>query len=490
MTLLGVLCDSRGILMDRYGTFKEMVGSAAERFKEIGKKETVRVISHLDADGITSCSILVRMLSSNSMRYSVSTVQQLTEEGIGQLAKEPYKVIVFSDLGSGMIPAIRQSIPDRTVFIIDHHELSEETAAPNIVHLNPHLCGIDGGSEISGAGVAYLFSRELSAAAGRMAHIALIGAIGDIQEGAEGFQLLNREILEEAIRQGSIKKERGLRLFGAQTRAIHKALEYCTDPYIPGISGSESGSIAFLHQLGINPQKEDGTWKKIIDLSAEELQRLTTGVIMRRLGEKKPEDVLGNIYLLTGEEQGSPLRDAKEFCTLLNACGRMNKASLGIGACLGDRRTKLKAIRHLEDYRKAIVSALKWFETSRGSQAVVEGEGFVIINAKDQVLPTMIGTLASILSKSRHVKDGSYILSLARNLDHTTKVSIRLAGVESNGEIDLRNIVALLADPVGGSAGGHQFAAGAIIATEKEEEFLALAQDVLSKKGMEEVIRN
>ena len=73
---------------------------------------------------------------------------------------------------------------------------------------------------------------------------------------------LNNEILETAVKHRKIKVEKGLRLFGVHTKPIHKVLEYSTDPYIPGISGNESGAIQFLHQIGIEP-KNGNKWKKI-----------------------------------------------------------------------------------------------------------------------------------------------------------------------------------------------------------------------------------
>ena len=62
----------------------------------------------------------------------------------------------------------------------------------------------------------------------------------------------------------------------------------------------------------------------------EEIKKLVSGIILRRLSEDSPEDVLGDVYILNEEEKESPFRDAKEFSTLLNACGRLEKASLGM----------------------------------------------------------------------------------------------------------------------------------------------------------------
>ena len=208
---------------------------------------------------------------------------------------------------------------------------------------------------------------------------------------------------------------------------------------------------------------------------------------MKRVNEEKPEDIIGNVYILPNEEKESPTRDAKEFATLLNACGRLGKASLGIGACLGDKKIKERAIKSLLGYKREIVSAINWYERSKETDRVVRGKGYTIINAKDNVMPTIIGTLASIISKSNEVKAGTFILSMADLSDGHNKVSFRLAGM--NQDTDLVKIIKEISDKVGGSeAGGHMNAAGALIDTEKEEEFIKVAKEVLERKAMEEKI--
>ena len=279
-----------------YEAFEKDVLKAADAFKQWDKGETVRVISHLDADGIASCSILIRMLNRDNRKYSISIVQQLKEETLQELGKEPYKHYIFSDLGSGQLNAIEKFLKGRNVLILDHHKPETEKESKDILQINPCLHGIEGSREISGAGVAYWFAKTLDMEMEKAAHIAIIGAIGDVQE-QNGFLHMNDEILKTAVKHRKIKVERGLRMFGLQGRPLHKVLEYSTDPYIPGVSGSESGSIQFLQQLGIDPKRGSG-WKRMIDLSEDEKKKLVSGIVMKRLNEEKPEDILGNNYTL------------------------------------------------------------------------------------------------------------------------------------------------------------------------------------------------
>ena len=464
---------------DRYEHFKQLVENAADRFKKIDHKKIVRIISHLDADGLSSAAVMISAMNRSNRFYSLSTVYQLDEEIVKGLVDDSCQVIFFTDLGSGQLRLIKKYLKDKFVFIFDHHQLQDHEPLDNVVHVNPNIFGIDGSKEISGAGVAYLFAKALDSSNVDVAHVALMGAVGDVQED-RGFRKLNAEILEDAKKAGSVKVIMGLRLFGANTRPLHKLLERSSDHPIPGITGSESSAIAFIQSLGINMKGPAG-WVRLIDLTDEELQKLSTAIVLRRLGTEKPEDILGPVYILCKEKKGSPLRDIKEFATVLNACGRLEKSSAGIGTCLGNERIKKTSLKVMGQYRREIRNSLKWFrETSEG---IDKGEGYLIINAGCNVKSTIIGTLASILSNFEEFKKGTFVLSLARRKGGKTKVSLRYSG-NSEG-LNLKDVAYEMASSVGGQAGGHYAAAGALIDSAKEKEFVENAKKILENKIVE-----
>ncbi|MBI2142074.1 DHH family phosphoesterase, partial [Candidatus Woesearchaeota archaeon] len=379
--------------MDKYAQFYAYVRKVADGFRAIPPNEVIRIVSHLDADGISSCSVLVKAVTRANRQYVVSVMQKLDQAEAASLAKEDYNYFAFTDLGSGQFRVLKEHMKGKKLYILDHHKPDATGESENIVHVNPHLFGIDGSKEVSGAGVAYLFAKALDERNMDMAHIAIVGAIGDVQE-SSGFQRVNSEILADAVKAGKMKVIPGLKVFGAQTKPLHKLLAYSTEHKIPGVTGSESSAIQFLNQLGISPQKGN-SWKKLVDLEDEELRKLVAGILIRRVNEKEPEAIIGPVYILCEEEKESPLRDAKEFSTLLNACGRMDKAELGIGCCLGNKKLKAKAIDHLADYKKEIMKALNWFEASYGlgsSKHLIKGKNYIIINAGRNIRETMIGT--------------------------------------------------------------------------------------------------
>ena len=85
---------------------KEIIKTAAEEFRKVPQNETIKLISHLDCDGLTSCSIIIKAMNTENRRYNVSILQQLDKAALTELSKEPYKYILFTDLGSGHLNAI------------------------------------------------------------------------------------------------------------------------------------------------------------------------------------------------------------------------------------------------------------------------------------------------------------------------------------------------------------------------------------------------
>lgn len=459
--------------------FLAALHSAAGEFKKVCSRGKIRLISNLDADGISAASIMVRALERQGAEHSLLIMHQLLEEDVKSLAEEDCQVIIFCDLGSGQLNHINRHLSGRKVFVLDHHEVQGKPGK-DVTQLNPHDYGYEGSTEISAAGVCFFFARELDKSNEDLAYLAIIGAIGDVQE-KDGFKALNKKILEIAMERGIIRVEKGLKLFGLETRPLGKLLMYSGDIIIPGVTNDDKGSRRFLKERGIKSFNK-GEPRNFYDLSDDERNHLIEGIIKKRkeAGLECAEEIFTNIYFIEGEKRG-PFRDAKEFSTLLNSCGRMDNATLGIGACLRDERQRKEAVRSLKDYRRQIVNNLDWFKrnSSEGSSRVIRGHNYLIINAREDVLSTMIGTLASMISKNKSFEKDIFVLSMARNDDQTTKISLRISGNPAG--VDLKEVIAGIVSVVGGEAGGHQHAAGAVIETGKEEEFIACAKEAFER---------
>src|SRR3989339_484122 len=109
------------------------------------------------------------------IKFSVKIIKSLDEQFIQELPKD--KIIIFLDLASGSLHHIQNSNL-KNVFIIDHHEISEEIPE-DINIINPEL---NNKEKISASVLTYLFCKELDQSNKEYAKIAILGMIGDSLE--------------------------------------------------------------------------------------------------------------------------------------------------------------------------------------------------------------------------------------------------------------------------------------------------------------------
>ena len=465
--------------MDRQQEFKDRAAKVAELFCSIGRAKPVKIVSHFDADGISACAIIIKAMNILGYAYNATIVKQLTQGVVYDLSHDKADTIIFCDMGSGEIDRIAEILKGKQIFIIDHHRISGSTS--DVVLLNPEQFGISGSKELSASGAAYFLYRQI-AKKKNTAHIALVGAIGDYQEhnGLSGF---NKEILEDAKSQGLVKVAEGLRISCSESALINKALEFSLDPLIPGISGSEASAVKFLQELTVG--KQGYRWKKFSELGEKEAKIIASAVIEKRRGVDKFEDIFGPVYFLP-KEKNEAMKNAAEYANLLDACGRMEKASVGLGACLGDETSKMRALSILNQYKRELLENFQWFDKARKNRdsTVIEEKGYVIINAKSRIRDTMLGALATVLTSSPEYAKGKLIMTLGYDAD-MIKVSLRAAGKLN---VDLKRILELMVLPVKGTCGGHKNAAGGRLEKGREEEFTENAKHVLEKFSAEETV--
>ena len=415
---------------------------AAQDFIEKAKNKSVKIISHNDTDGITSAAIMAKTLQRLDIPFSIIILKQLEKEEIYKLPEN--EVLLFLDLGSSSLQDITKLKTD--VFVIDHHEIPGEIPL-NITLINPHKFKEE---DISGAGLTYLFAKTINLENKDLANLAVLGMVGDMLDREIGK--LNNTILNDA--ELIIKK--GLLLYPA-TRPINKTLEY-SSIYIPGVTGNSRGAINLLKESGI--EKTNGTYKSLLELTSEETSKLLTNIIVKRMKQEN-SDLIGNIYLI---KFFNKLEDARELSARINACSRLGHTDTALLLCLGDKESLAKSEKIYADYKQHIISALNHVTIADKT----EGKNYVIINAKNEIKDTIIGTIASILSTSPNYEPGFIIIAMAYSGDKI-KVSARISG--RNGR-NLRELIQASLFKIPSECGGHQQAAGCLIPREKEKEFI------------------
>lgn len=443
----------------------------------------IHVVSHLDADGLAAAGVIGKALFRLGARFRVRIQQWVDEKIVSEVTSDKPALTILTDLGSGYLNVLNERLSDHRIIVLDHHEPVGEAAA-NVFQVNPHLRGIDGSKDVSGAGVAYSVARELDDGNTDLAAIAVVGALGDLQDKYAQRALggLNEKMVADAVTAGCLRVEKDLMFFGRETRPIHKALAYTTSPFIPGISGEEDKGLAFLVSLGIKP-KDGDKWRALRDLSEEEKRKLCSELSDHLISKGYPGDVLslvGSVYTLVKEEPWTPLRDAREFSVLLNGTGRMEKAGLGVAVCMGDRGSALEqAEAVLGEYRQTITRYLGWLmeEPSR----IDELKSIYVVRGGDFINEKVIGTLSSILSTSLPKPEKPIIAFAAVADEEVVKVSARTLDMLTSKGLNLGEIMRVAAEKFGGIGGGHDIAAGAQVPLKDAEDFVKLVDELVGR---------
>lgn len=430
------------------------------------RREEVSIVSHMDADGIAAASILSKALDREDVSHTVTCIK------LDQLPDiAPAGLAILSDLGSGQLNHL--SHIKSPIIILDHHP-PLDYHLPNAIHVNPTLHNYDGSSEISGAGVSYLFAKTLTAENVDLSPIAIVGACGDMQDFGK-LTGLNREILNDGESTGLLSHQDDLLLYGRYTRPLFKSLQYFSDPYIPGITGDEQACKALLETLNI--KGKDAQWVTLSHLSFEEKRILASELVKRSLryappdlGKYIPQMIIGESYSLPHEEAASPLRDCTEFATCLNACGRRGRAEVGIEVAKGNRGIYYEMlVTLLQEHRQAIAKALEIM----AHKPVTVMKSLQIIDASG-VPDNIVGTVAMMLLGQNGVNPylPLMVYTPSDKDSDILKVSVRCSRLLLYRKIHLGKAIRKAASLSEGEGGGHAPACGAYIPEHRLEYFM------------------
>jgi single-stranded-DNA-specific exonuclease len=465
--------------------FLNSAAKAAETILETVKNDgLIYVFSHLDADGVAAGGIIGKALFRLDARFRVRITQWVDEKIMDEVLSEKPQLVVFGDFGSGYIDLLKEKLADFKIIILDHHQVIGEEST-NFVHVNPHLQGIDGARAISGSGVAYFTAKSINEGNVDLASIAVVGALGDLQDKYDQRMLggLNEKIVEDATKAGLLTVEKDLIFFGRETRPIHRMLASTTNPFIPGISGEEDKSLAFLASVDIKP-KHGEKWRALRDLSEDEKKRLCSALADYLLSKGLHYEVtnlIGHVYILNHEESWTPLRDAREFAVLLNATGRMDKPSLGVSICMGDRGSALEeANKVLEEYRRTINKYLGWIMEK--PERMKEMENIYVVYGENFMDDKIIGAISSILSTSLPNPEKPLIAYANVEEQNLAKFSARTIDIVTNKGVNLGNIMQVAAEKCQGNGGGHNIAAGAQVPLDKVDMFIEVVNELVGKQ--------
>ncbi|MFH1750566.1 MAG: DHH family phosphoesterase [Candidatus Micrarchaeota archaeon] len=467
--------------------FMEFAGREGKRTLDTFKD--VLVVNHFDSDGLSSGAIVALALKARGIPFRIMTIKKMSKEVLDQVQSDSSKCVIFSDAGTGFLNQINGIAKSgKSILQIDHHlpeEIDKKSDALSII--NPHFFNIDGSFHLCSASGAYFtFSKSAPIeAAKRMAQLGIVGAVGDVQD-LRGLTGLNHLMLEEAKKLRVVDASSDLRLFGRVSRGLVSFLAFCSEPFLPGLTGNSKACALFLKKNGIPLFREENgmrKWLRYYDLPRAERIKLI-GALMyfcyeKRITEDVIKSMLGEVYLFPHERRETELYDAYEFSSLLNACGRSGKPDVGIRLCMNEPGAYEEAHALLAQHRMGIAKSI-----AIAKKNTEDLGAFYFLDARGEIPDSIIGTVAGSYFNSGLIERGKPIIALSIDETGQVKGSSRAwRGLIDKG-LDLGALMSVASKEAGGFGGGHSIAAGASFPNTDEalKKFLLSAKKTIKQQ--------
>ena len=428
---------------------EKLINLAKNAAEKIRKYRFVRIVSHNDADGLTSAGIMAQALLRAGIRFQLSIAGRLDETVIEEVNRSisQGELVIFCDMGSGQPELIGKVAAD--VVVLDHHKPVGQSPAKAVV--NAHMVGIDGATDISASGTCYLVARELAAENVDLAGLAIAGAVGDRQL----FRTANAFILEEALKTGVVSVRKGLKVGDGDLADV---LTYSTEPFLD-ITGYPEKVKEFLNHLELSGNIEN--------LSEEEASRLVNAVALKLVRQASPEAieaVIGEVLLLNREL----VKNVYDFISILNACGKHKIYGLALSLCLKSQGVADEALSLTKEHDKKLALNIR-----ENVEKIRKGESIWYITTIDAL---STGSLASTVVRYLHPELPFICINESEGI---LKISARGTRELVSQGLDLAFALREAAGAVGGGGGGHSVASGAAIPIGSAEEFLSIADRII-----------
>jgi len=443
----------------------------------ISDADSVTIVSHIDADGISTEAILAQALSREGIPLESVFVRQLEPMAMRHIPDDD-SLKLFADLGAGQQALLEsRGLSAEDVLILDHHVSQPCTTAYPMINCLDH-----GITRMSAAGLAYLVAKTLDPTNIDLAKLAVIGNVGDMMA-RENCGLIGpaREIVQDGVEYGNIiVQSRDLNCYGLSTRPVHICLGYCDEPYIDGISNNTNGALRFLERLGVELKNSRGGWLVWEELPFGDRRRIVSALAQHLIAHGQDTDrLLAETYIFPDEPERTPLRNASEYATLLNACGRWAKPRVGSSICRGMRGEAYREAEYMLGHHRSVIRDLLHYILDTG---VTELSHLQYIHTGDRFPDTIVGIGAGMALSRLNWRKPIMVLSAMVDDPDLTKVSMRTNEWALSRGVDLQQALVEASASVGGAGGGHRIAAGAFIPRETEEEFVDGVNRVLKRQ--------
>jgi len=164
-------------------------------------QQTVQILHHNDADGLSSGAVLTRAFERKGYKIKRFCLEKTYPVILQKVLGQKGKLIVFADFAGRIAPRISELNQGKNlVLILDHHKAMPATDS-RVFNLDPELYGLKGDRDITASTTCYLFAKTMDASNRDLAHIAAIGAVGDHFYVDGRLASCNRDVVLAAQRQ-------------------------------------------------------------------------------------------------------------------------------------------------------------------------------------------------------------------------------------------------------------------------------------------------
>lgn len=448
----------------------------------IENADDIKIYSHIDCDGICSGAILSTILDRQNKEHEIEFVNLDVLDNIDLT----HELTIFSDLGSGQ-NVDANAKKGQKIIILDHHPPLRDLDYKNdkdyeYLEINPMHHGIDGSYYVCGGGLCYFLAKEFGYT--DLSWIGVLSAIGDMQNTKNGhFEGLNEIIQQDAIDEGYLEVTKNdLNIYGRNTRPLFVALSYFSDVKLP-ITNNTNETMAILEELGIDEKHKRKTLNELTMEEKGKLYHRLVGMLSKVVPGKYvkyiPKLIIGDSYTFLKEDYGSFLRDASEFSTAMNACGRNHEEKIAMEVLKGDRFVALEELEDVSlNHRRNLAQSIAHI-TESDETNIIELENLQYFDGTG-IKPEIVGTVTGMILGSCNWKKP--VIGFTQTDENGIKVSLRCSRLLSYDGIHFGNIIRQVAGEVGGTGGGHAMACGAYIPLDKKTEFIELFNKRLNGK--------
>ena len=424
----------------------------------VRRHDFIHIFSHYDADGISAASIMTKALHREGKEFCVTLFPVLNDDNMKLIENSSSKCIILTDLGASYLD--RLDALGKDVIVLDHHRTPRDS--DKICYINPHLFNSDGSTECCGSSLSYLLAMELNRNNSDLVQIALAGIVGDKQH-LRGMKGINAKILDDGVKNGHVKITEGSLIPSGN---LNRELYLSSEPYISGVSGNLKGVSGILFTSGIS---NDRTFQ---DLNENEQRKLSSVIALKLLSKNVSTETMYET-METRYQLLSWGTDAESFSKMLDACGRQDKGSVGIGMCLGDQRCRTEAEQLNDEYRNKLIDVAKELD----EKGLMQAKNIQYFDSSESGFTGVLCGIAMSFMGDRNKPTVGINSS-----EEIAKASAR--GTKSLIDKGLNLSIAMDAASreVNGEGGGHNIASGASFPSTAKDKFISFLDKMVGEQ--------